>query len=74
LRRERAGRRFGAGRPRDSDGDGRINREEFIAGEAPLFNRFDANRNGVLEPAEIESIRSRMGARRAERPPSSQTQ
>lgn len=36
-------------RAMDKDGDGRINREEFV-GPAPLFDRLDVNKDGVIGP------------------------
>jgi hypothetical protein len=65
---EKTGRRGMRG-ARDADADGRISRAEFLAGEAPWFDRFDANGNDVLEPAEIEALRMRAGQLRAERAP-----
>jgi len=39
----------------DANGDGRISREEFINGPAPLFRRADRNDDGVLIRSEIEA-------------------
>ena len=56
--------RFAAGRARrllaeiadlDADGDGRISRDEFIHGPAPLFRRADQNADGSLTRAELET-------------------
>jgi hypothetical protein len=71
-RQARAGEKAGGPRmrgARDADGDGRVSRAEFLGGEAPWFDRFDANGNDVLEPAEIEALRTTAGRLRAERAP-----
>lgn len=39
----------------DKNGDGKITREEFT-GFGPNFERVDANKNGVIEPAEIRDF------------------
>ena len=46
-------RRFGKKRPRlDADGDGLISRAEYDAMGAKLFDRMDANDDGVLTKGE----------------------
>lgn len=55
---------FAAGRARrllaevtdlDANGNGRISREEFVNGPAPLFRRADRNDDGILTRSEIEA-------------------
>lgn len=46
----------------DRDGDGRITREEFDAAGEHLFARADANRDGVVDSAEIRQFEQRMQA------------
>ena len=38
----------------DADGDGRISRDEFVDGPAPLFLEVDRNADGVLTRTELE--------------------
>lgn len=40
----------------DKNGDGRITRDELPAKEQSLFDRFDANQNGVLDEAELKEL------------------
>lgn len=47
----------------DADGDGRVSRAEFVEGPSRLFDLGDANRDGRLEPHEIEALRARIAAR-----------
>lgn len=42
----------------DSNGDGRVSREEFLSRPQRLFDRFDANHDDVLEPSELAAMRS----------------
>jgi hypothetical protein len=42
----------------DSDSDGKVSKEEFVNAGTPLFDRFDANRDDVLDEKEIEAARS----------------
>ncbi|MBI1187926.1 MAG: hypothetical protein GC206_11465 [Alphaproteobacteria bacterium] len=75
MREGRAGRRGGAGAERmeaaraemDADGDGRLSQAEFMNGPMPLFDRADANSDGVLSAAELRAARSQMQALRARR-------
>ncbi|MEK1898287.1 MAG: EF-hand domain-containing protein [Rhizobium sp.] len=50
--RERAGDMF---RELDTNGDRKLAFSEIEAGRAKLFDRLDANRNGVLDPQEIQA-------------------
>ena len=42
----------------DNDGDGQISRNEFI-NNVPIFNRFDANNDGILTQEELSQKRGR---------------
>src|SRR5262249_38668410 len=42
----------------DSDGDGKVSKEEFAKAGTPLFDRFDTNHDDVLDEKEIEAARS----------------
>lgn len=48
----------------DTNRDGRVTREEFIAGPAPMFDRADTNGDGVISKAEAEAARSALAAAR----------
>lgn len=50
--RERAGDMF---RELDTNGDRKLAFSEIEAGRAKLFDRLDANRNGVLDPQEVQA-------------------
>lgn len=39
----------------DVDGDGRISRDEFLEGPAPLFRSADGNGDGILTRTELEA-------------------
>jgi len=41
----------------DADGDGRITREEFMAGHEAIFNAKDKNGDGVIDADEIKAMR-----------------
>ncbi|XBQ16261.1 MAG: EF-hand domain-containing protein [Oceanicaulis sp.] len=62
---ERRGRR-GMGRV-DTDGDGRISRSEFVEAPHPLFDRLDADANGVVTAAEIDAAMEARDERRQAR-------
>jgi Ca2+-binding EF-hand superfamily protein len=47
----------------DKDGDGRISRDEFVAGPNPLFDRADANRDGVIDATELAAFHADTAAR-----------
>lgn len=42
----------------DSDGDGKISKDEFVNAPTMLFDRFDADKNGELDAKELEAARS----------------
>lgn len=42
----------------DTSGDGRISRDEFLDGPAPLFRRADRNGDGILTRSEVEAAAS----------------
>jgi hypothetical protein len=42
----------------DTDGDGRISRNEFLDGPAHVFRRADRNGDGVLTRSELEGVAS----------------
>ncbi len=51
----------------DANNDGNITREEFLARPTEMFNRIDANHDGVIQASERPQ-RAERGERRAERP------
>lgn len=51
----------------DANGDGRITRDEFVAGMLRRFDRMDANHDGQLTSAERQAAREEMRARMEER-------
>lgn len=50
----------------DKNGDGRISREEFVDGPSLLFDRADANHDGVIDARELAAFRAALAARRAQ--------
>ena len=42
----------------DSNGDGRISKEEFVNGPTPVFDQADANKDGSLDKQELEVARA----------------
>lgn len=56
------GRGPGAGRDFDRNGDGRITREELPERQRAMFDRLDANQNGVLDEAELRELGRMMRA------------
>ena len=47
----------------DLDGDGQINKAEFIAMHGDKFDRMDSNDNGFIEPEEHKAHRMQMKAK-----------
>jgi Ca2+-binding EF-hand superfamily protein len=45
----------------DSNGDGKISKEEFVNAPTMLFDKFDANKDGVLDATELEAARDAAG-------------
>lgn len=42
----------------DTNGDGRVSKDEFVSGPTPLFDQADANHDGMLDSQEVESARA----------------
>jgi len=51
----------------DTNGDGKLSKEEFVNAGTPLFDRFDANHDDMLDAKEIEAARSAAKERLRER-------
>jgi Ca2+-binding EF-hand superfamily protein len=47
----------------DKDGDGRVSRDEFVNSPSLLFERADANHDGVVDAQELAAFRSLMASR-----------
>ena len=56
----------GAMRAMDADGDGRISREEFVNGSLMIFDRTDANHDGVVDAQEVAAFHAAVAARRSQ--------
>ncbi|MDF2117739.1 EF-hand domain-containing protein [Roseiarcaceae bacterium H3SJ34-1] len=50
----------------DKDGDGRISRDEFVNGPGLLFDRADANHDGVVDARELATLRAVIAARKSQ--------
>ena len=42
----------------DTNSDGKISKDEFLDSPTMLFDKFDADKNGELDPKELEAARS----------------
>ena len=51
----------------DSNGDGKISKEEFVNAPTMMFDKFDANKDGVLDAQELEAAQSAAGKWRERR-------
>lgn len=51
----------------DKDGDGRVERNEFVHGRAAMFDMADSDRNGVIDRAELAEFRRLAEERRHQR-------
>jgi Ca2+-binding EF-hand superfamily protein len=51
----------------DSNGDGKISKEEFVNAPTLVFDKFDANKDGVLDAQELEAARTAAGKWRERR-------
>ena len=47
----------------DKDGDGKVSEAEFVDGPALIFDRVDANADGLVAKAELETARAAFAAR-----------
>jgi len=50
----------------DKNGDGRISRDEFVNGPGLLFERADANHDGVIDAQELAALRAVIAARKSQ--------
>jgi Ca2+-binding EF-hand superfamily protein len=66
--KEHRGERGGKMRQQfDTNGDGKLAKDEFVNGPTPMFDAADKNGNGVLDASELEAARTAMRSRIEER-------
>jgi Ca2+-binding EF-hand superfamily protein len=51
----------------DTNGDGKLAKDEFVNGPTPMFDAADKNGNGLLDSSELEAARAAVRARVEER-------
>jgi hypothetical protein len=51
----------------DSNGDGKVSKDEFVHAPTMVFDKFDANKDGVLDAQELEAARTAAGKWRERR-------
>ena len=51
----------------DSNGDGKVSKEEFVNAPTTVFDKFDADKNGELDAKELEAARAAAGKWRERR-------
>jgi len=49
----------------DTDGDGKISRDEYAAGSKKMFDKMDADKNGKVTAAEMEAHHQQMTGKKA---------
>jgi Ca2+-binding EF-hand superfamily protein len=42
----------------DANSDGKVNKDEFVSGPTPLFDKADKDGNGVLDASELEAAKA----------------
>jgi Ca2+-binding EF-hand superfamily protein len=50
----------------DANGDGRISRDEFMNGSLRIFDRTDANHDGMVDAQEVAAFHAAVAARRGQ--------
>lgn len=63
-RARRGAERMAQARERlDTDGDGRVSKDEFVTADSPMFTAADKDSNGVLDPQELADAKTKMQER-----------